>query len=97
MAIFVRSLGMKPAESLDRATRRSARFLGLADSIGTIERGKIADLVLLDASPLLEISNTRKIAAVIMGGRLFDRDALQKIHGEVERALDRRVDDWGRR
>lgn len=97
MAIFVRSLGMKSAESLDRATRRSARFLGLADSIGTIERGKIADLVLLDASPLLEISNTRKIAAVIMGGRLFDRDALQTIHREVERALDRRVDDWGRR
>ena len=97
MAIFVRSLAMKPTESLDRATRRSARFLGLADSIGTIERGKIADLVLLDASPLAEISNTRKIAAVIMGGRLFDRDALQKIHAEVERAPDRGADDWGRR
>ena len=97
MAVFVRSLGMKPAESLDRATRRSARFLGLADSIGTIERGKIADLVLLDASPLADISNTRRIASVILGGRLFDRDALQKIHADVERAFDRRTDDWGRR
>jgi imidazolonepropionase-like amidohydrolase len=97
MAIFVRSLGMKPAESLDRATRRSARFLGLADTIGTIERGKIADLVLLDASPLADIGNTRRIAAVIMGGRLFDRDALQKIHADVARAPDRRTDEWGRR
>ena len=97
MAIFVRSLGMRPAESLDRATRRSARFLGVADSVGTIERGKIADLVLLDANPLAEISNTRRIASVIMGGRLFDREALQKIHADVGRALDRRTDDWGRR
>jgi imidazolonepropionase-like amidohydrolase len=97
MAIFVRSLGMRPAESLDRATRRSARFLGLADSVGTIEPGKIADLVLLDASPLADINNTRQIASVIMGGRLFDRDALQKILADVERARDRRADDWGRR
>jgi imidazolonepropionase-like amidohydrolase len=97
LVIFGRSLGIRPADSLDRVTRRSARFLGIADSVGTIERGKIADLVLLDANPLADIANTRRIASVILGGRLFDRNALQKIHADVERAPDRRADDWSRR
>ncbi len=66
--LFVTALGMTPAEALDRATRRSARFLGVGDSVGTVERGKIADLVLLEADPLADISNTRKIAAVVLRG-----------------------------
>jgi imidazolonepropionase-like amidohydrolase len=49
-----------------------------------VELGKIADLVLLDANPLDDITNTRKIDAVIVGGRLLAREALQKMLADVE-------------
>jgi imidazolonepropionase-like amidohydrolase len=96
LQLFVKEIGMTPAEALDRATRRSARFLGLGDSIGTIERGKIADLVLLDADPLADISNTRKITAVVLRGTLYDTSGLAKLLADVAAAPDRKVDDWGR-
>jgi imidazolonepropionase-like amidohydrolase len=51
---------------------------------GTVERGKLADLVLLDANPLEEIGNTRKISAVVASGRLFDRRALDAMLSRVE-------------
>jgi len=96
MALFVRELGMTPAEVLDRATRRSARFLGIGDSVGSIERGRIADLVLLDADPLADIANTRRIHAVVLRGRVFGREAIDRLKEEVKRAPDRTRDDWGR-
>ena len=68
LAIFVKDIGMTPAEAIERATRRSARFLRIGDSVGTVERGKIADLVLVDADPLVDITNTRRISAVILRG-----------------------------
>ena len=97
MALFVSELGMTPAEVLDRATSRSARYLALADSIGTVERGKIADLVLLDANPLQDIRNTKRIAAVVLRGTLFDGPGLQQLLKNVSAAPDRRNDDWGRK
>ena len=54
-----------------------ARVLEIADSVGSIERGKIADLVLLDANPLEDIRNTRRIAGVFRAGRWLARDTLQ--------------------
>jgi imidazolonepropionase-like amidohydrolase len=96
MALFVRELGMTPAEVLERATIRSARALGLADSIGTIERGKIADLVLLEANPLDDIQNTRRIAAVVMRGSLYDEERLGAVLEAVIEHPDRQKDDWGR-
>src|SRR4051794_22840559 len=57
--------GLTPAEALQAATRGAAQFLGRERDCGTVEAGKIADLVLLDASPLENIANTRRIAAVI--------------------------------
>jgi hypothetical protein len=64
--------GLSPFEILRAATLEPARYLGALDSLGTIAAGKIADLVLLDANPLLDIRNTRRIAAVVANGRLHD-------------------------
>lgn len=96
MALFVGELGMTPLEALERATSRSARFLRRGDTVGTVERGKIADLVLLDADPLQEIQNTKRIAAVVLRGRVYDREGLEEIRAAVRAAPDRQVDDWGR-
>ena len=49
-----------------------------------LKAGKVADLVLLDADPLQDVKNTRKIAAVVVGGKLLDRAALDKMLAEVE-------------
>ncbi|HJQ25431.1 MAG TPA: amidohydrolase family protein [Blastocatellia bacterium] len=78
--------GLTPMEALQAATRNPARFLGLAGSLGTIEKGKLADLVLLDANPLEAISNTARINAVLLNGRLFDRAALNDLLSRVEAA-----------
>ncbi|HET6890832.1 MAG TPA: amidohydrolase family protein [Pyrinomonadaceae bacterium] len=97
MALFVSELGMTPAEVLERASSRSARFLRIADSVGTVERGKVADLVLLDANPLQDIRNTRCIAAVVVRGTFYDAQGLRQLLEAVRAAPDRRVDDWGRK
>jgi imidazolonepropionase-like amidohydrolase len=97
LAIFVKDIGMTPAEAIERATRRSAKFLRLGDSVGTIERGKIADLVLIDADPLSDIANTRRISAVILRGQLHDRAGLEKIRAQVLASPDIKVDNWGRK
>lgn len=66
--------GMTPAQVLVAATRNSAAFLKLPE-MGTIERGKRADFVVLDANPIDDIRNTRKISAVYLGGSAIDRAA----------------------
>jgi hypothetical protein len=96
MVLFVTELGMTPADVIERATRRSAQFLGIDESVGTIARGKVADLVLLDADPLLDIRNTRRISAVVLRGELYDRAGLERIMAAVRAAPDRKIDDWGR-
>jgi imidazolonepropionase-like amidohydrolase len=83
LAVFVQA-GLSPMEALQTATYNPAKCLGKLDSMGTIEQGKIADLVLLDANPLQDISNTQKIAAVVVGGKIFERAALQKMLAQVE-------------
>ncbi|HEV7389711.1 MAG TPA: amidohydrolase family protein [Gemmatimonadaceae bacterium] len=75
LALLVRA-GLTPAEALRTATINPARFLGVTDSLGTVSPGKVADLVLLDANPLTDIGNTKRIRAVIQGGRLLNRRAL---------------------
>lgn len=72
-------------QALQAATRNPAEFLGKLQSEGTIEAGKSADLVLLDANPLDDIHNTQKIRAVILRGRLLDRPALDALLMSVER------------
>lgn len=68
--------GLSPLEALRAATVVPAEYFALRDEMGTIDEGKVADLVLLDKNPLDNISNTRSIAAVVTGGRLLDADDL---------------------
>ena len=63
--------GLSPLEALSAATLEPARYLGLQDSLGTIAAGMVADLVLLEADPLLDIRYTRRIVAVVADGRLY--------------------------
>ena len=81
--------GLTPVEALRSATLNPAKFFGLDQTLGTIEQGKIADLVLLDANPLADIRNTQRINAVVSNGRLFDRKALDKMLAEAEVAANR--------
>src|SRR5262249_6488016 len=69
MELLVKA-GLTPREALMAATRNPVEFLGRLDSAGTVEVGKRADLVLLDADPLADIRYTRKIAAVVVRGKL---------------------------
>jgi imidazolonepropionase-like amidohydrolase len=78
--------GFTPMEALQTATLNPARFLGMQDRLGTIEKGKLADMVLLDANPLDDIRNTQKIAAVVVNGRYFSRADLDKMLAGVEAA-----------
>jgi imidazolonepropionase-like amidohydrolase len=71
--------GFTPMEALQTATLNPAKFLGMEDRLGTIEKGKLADLVLLDANPLDDIRNTQKITGVIVNGRYLSRTDLDKI------------------
>jgi len=78
--------GFTPMEALQTATLNPAKFLGMEDQLGTIKKGKLADLVLLDANPLDDIRNTQKIAGVIANGRYFSRADLDTILAGVEAA-----------
>jgi hypothetical protein len=71
--------GLTPLDALQSATVSPAHVLKLADSLGTIEPGKLADLVLLEANPLQDIRNTRKILTVISDGRLHRRADLDEL------------------
>ncbi len=76
--------GLSPLEALQTATINPARFLEKTGELGSIEAGKTADLVLLDANPLDDIANTTKIAAVVANGRLFTRADLDRILADAE-------------
>jgi imidazolonepropionase-like amidohydrolase len=96
LQLLVEKLGLTREEALLSATRLPAEFFGLAASLGTVAPGKLADLVLLRANPLTDIGNTQKIAAVMTRGKLYDRPSLARLLKDVERAPDRRVNDWPR-
>jgi imidazolonepropionase-like amidohydrolase len=83
LALFVQA-GLSPMEALQTATINPAKFFNRETELGTIEKGKLADLILLDADPLANISNTKKINAVVWNGHLLDRKALDKMLSEME-------------
>lgn len=86
---FVRG-GMTPVEALRAGTIESARSLGMDGDIGSIEPGKLADLVILDADPSVDIANSDTIARVMLGGRLYDAKTLN----EVETGTGQRLPYW---
>ena len=78
--------GFSNLEALQSATLNPAIFLDRQNDLGTVERGKLADLVLLGADPLKNISNTKDIKAVVVAGRYLDRAALDHLLAEAEAA-----------
>ena len=75
--------GMTPAEILRAATIDGARIIGVGEDLGSIEVGKLADLVILDANPLDDIRNTTAIHQVMQNGRLYDGDTLDQVWPEA--------------
>jgi imidazolonepropionase-like amidohydrolase len=75
LVLLVRA-GLSPLQALHTATRNAAEFVGRAADLGTIERGKIADLVVLDGDPIADIRNTRRVHAVVLNGRFLTAAAL---------------------
>jgi imidazolonepropionase-like amidohydrolase len=77
--------GFTPLQALQAATFNPALFLGRLDNYGVVEREHAADLVLLDANPLQDIHNTRKIFGVVLDGKYYSRGGLDKMLEQVEK------------
>lgn len=78
LALLVKG-GLSPLAALQTATINPARFLGREKELGTVAAGKLADLVLLEANPLENIENTKRIAAVVVNGRYLSRTELDRL------------------
>jgi imidazolonepropionase-like amidohydrolase len=76
--------GLTPLQALQAATSKPADFLGRSGVQGTIQAGKRADLILLDADPLADIGNTQKIRIVVLNGRFLDRTELDRLLAQEE-------------
>jgi hypothetical protein len=85
LQLLVRA-GLTPLEAIQAATLNPARFLELEDSLGSLDEGKFADMVLLAANPLEDIANIRRIEGVVLSGRYLSRQALDEILNSVRAA-----------
>ena len=84
LGLLVRA-GLSPLRALQAATKNPAEFLGKLETQGTIEKGKVADLVLLDGDPLRDIANIEKIRSVFVRGKLVDRRMLDDLLASAEK------------
>ena len=80
--------GLTNAEALTAATRHGAEIIGIAEDIGTLAPGKLADLVVLDGDPLEDIRNTEDLALVVKGGEVFDAATLDQVWPKQVRLPD---------
>jgi imidazolonepropionase-like amidohydrolase len=87
LELLVETYGLSPMEALQSATADAAAFLEMNEDVGTIAEGKRADLILLDANPLANIANTRRIDTVISDGRVFDQAAREQLLLEIESSV----------
>jgi len=93
LALYVAG-GLTPLEALRTATLNPAKLLHGTDSLGTIAPGKLADLVLLDANPLDDITNTTAIQAVVANGHYYERLALDRLLQEVHATAKQGFTVW---
>lgn len=94
LAFLVES-GLTPMEALAAATLHPAQFMRLDDKLGTVEVGKLADLVLVDADPRKDIGNAHKINTVIKDGRVFDQDDIHQLFADLRTAYATNAQDGG--
>lgn len=85
LEIWILADAMGPLNALRSASLHGAYFLGADDELGSVEQGKVADLVVLRSNPLEDIRNTRDVAYVMKAGRLFDGDTLDELWPEKRR------------
>ncbi len=85
--------GLTPLEVLQAATLNPAKFFDATDTLGAVAAGKLADLVLLDANPLTDITNVSRVWAVLANGRYFDRAALDRLDPEGAPIAQRNMDE----
>jgi hypothetical protein len=81
---YLVSAGLTPSQAVFAATIGPAKTFGMESQLGVIEAGKLADMVLLDANPLVDIRNTQQISAVIADGRLYAESERAAALGFVE-------------
>ncbi|MCI0353961.1 MAG: amidohydrolase family protein, partial [Acidobacteria bacterium] len=80
--------GLTPLQALQTATLYPARFLGQGTDRGLVDKGRVADLVLLEANPLEDIRNSRRINSVVIGGKYLSRNDLDRILIDLENAAE---------
>ena len=96
LTLLVKEVNLSPLDALRAATRDAAVFLGRDQEIGTIAVGRRADLILLDADPIADISNVSRVSGVVLRGHLFDHRALTRLVDAVSGAPDVAANDWPR-
>ncbi|PHH89447.1 hypothetical protein CDD83_6033 [Cordyceps sp. RAO-2017] len=79
--------GLSQLQTLQAATRNAADSVGMLSKMGTLETGKMADLVLLDENPLEDIGNVRKIRAVVADGQLYEREKLDEMLSRADKLV----------
>ena len=90
--------GIPPADAIKFATINGARAMRVSDQLGTIEVGKLADLVVVEGDPLVDIRATRDVRMVVRSGRVYDpADLLAAARGKIGPTGPEQVADWGRR
>ena len=84
MWMFVQG-GMSPREALACATRNGAAYLGMDKDLGSLEPGKLADVVVIDGDPLADIRQSEKVRYTMVNGRLYDANTLDEVGSTVKR------------